>query len=73
MAGVASALIVLVTILKLGPLFQDLPKVCCYFNASVNYEMTTVKTNGATHPHFDRIDEAFYNVRFRLSFHRLSL
>lgn len=27
MAGVASALIVLVTILKLGPLFQELPKV----------------------------------------------
>lgn len=27
MAGVASALVVLVTILKLGPLFQELPKV----------------------------------------------
>lgn len=27
MAGVVSALIVLVAILKLGPVFQDLPKV----------------------------------------------
>lgn len=27
MAGLASAVIVLVTILKLGPLFQELPKV----------------------------------------------
>lgn len=49
MAGVASALIVLVTILKLGPLFQDLPKVCCYFNVSVYYKVTTVKTNSASH------------------------
>lgn len=44
MAGVASALIVLVTILKLGPLFQDLPKVCCYFNV---YFKVTVETNSA--------------------------
>lgn len=49
MAGVASALIVLVTILKLGPLFQDLPKVCCYFNVSVYYKVTTVKTNSTSH------------------------
>lgn len=48
MAGVASALIVLVTILKLGPLFQDLPKVC-YFNVFVYYKVTTVKTNSASH------------------------
>lgn len=27
MAGVSSAVIVLVTVLKLGPLFQELPKV----------------------------------------------
>lgn len=27
LAGLASALVVLVTILKLGPLFQELPKV----------------------------------------------
>lgn len=30
MAGMASAVIVLVTILKLGPLFQELPKVLSY-------------------------------------------
>lgn len=30
MAGVASTLIVLVTVLKLGPLFQELPKVLCF-------------------------------------------
>lgn len=86
MAGVASAVIVLVTILKLGPLFQDLPKVCSYSSSalSVYYKVTTVKTNSASHdwdgvmlfsvlstPH--RINEAFYNVCFRLYFHRLSL
>lgn len=34
MAGVASALVVLVTILKLGPLFQELPKVLLLYNLS---------------------------------------
>lgn len=83
MAGVASALIVLVTILKLGSLFQELPKVC-YFNVSVYYKVTTVKTNSASHDWKGvmlfyplsasrRINEAFYNVCFRLYFHRLSL
>lgn len=32
MAGMASAVIVLVTVLKLGPLFQELPKVRLYFS-----------------------------------------
>lgn len=85
MAGVASALIVLVTILKLGPLFQELPKVFVIFLASVSN-----RANGKIdsvclfclfvcfpHLHRYRVDEVFYNVCmcvcFRLFFRLLSL
>lgn len=43
MAGVASALIVLVTILKLGPLFQELPKVFVILLLLFPIKQSTVK------------------------------
>lgn len=43
MAGVASALIVLVTILKLGPLFHELPKVFLILFLLFLTEQNTVK------------------------------
>lgn len=64
MAGVASALIVLVTILKLGPLFQELPKVFVIFLLLFPTKRTTVKWRvchflNFPHLHFHRV-EVFY-------------
>lgn len=84
MAGVASALIVLVTILKLGPLFQELPKVFVIFLLLFPPKQSTAKLTVCVffclfvcflHLHFYRVDEVFSNVcvYFRLFFRRLSL
>lgn len=62
MAGVASALIVLVTILKLGPLFQELPKVF------VILLLVSYKAN------YSKIDSVYCIVCFcfpHLHFHRV--
>lgn len=55
MAGVASALIVLVTILKLGPLFQELPKVLAIL-------LLLCPTFCLHHLHFYRVNEVFSDV-----------